>query len=266
MKRIALISAIALGALVTKTADAQVGINLGFHLGGAHIAARVVSNAPVDYNDDYYYLPDVGAYYDVNDQQYFYNDGYNWVSAAYLPGYRDYDWRNFRRFEVRESRPYLRDEYYRGRYNGRVGSWGRNEERAYADRDFRRNDNRFEDRRFDNRGGMNRGQAERFNTPQEFERFNNGRREREQNERFNTPRQFEQPQQNNGSNFDHQSNGGRGMRGDGSVQSAQPNMNQHGNNAPAQGAPESHGQWNRGNGEHVSNNMNGGMAGRFGRQ
>jgi len=257
MKRIALVSAIALGALVTKTADAQVGINLGFHLGNARVAAQVVSNTPVGYDDDYYYLPDVGAYYDVNDQSYFYNDGEDWVSAAYLPGYANYDWRNFRRYEVRANRPYLRDEYYRGRYNGRVGNWGRGDERAYADRDVRRDNNRFEDRRFDNRENINREQAERFNTPQEFERFNNNRagdrggRGGEQTERFNTPRQFEQPQQNNGGreNFNRPSDGGHGMRGNGSVQSAQPGMGQRGNNAPAQNAPETHGQRGQRNGD-----------------
>lgn len=270
MKRIALISAIALGALFTKTANAQVGINVGFHLGDAHIGARIVSNAPVQYDaDDYYYLPDVGAYYDVADQCYFYNDGYNWVSAAYLPGYRDYDWRSFRKYEVRANRLYLRDEYYRGRYNGGVGNWGRVDERTYADRNLRRDDNRYDNRGFDDRGTRNQGQAERFNTPQEFHQFNNGGRDRAQGERFNTPRQFEQPQQNNGGreNFDHQQNDGRGMRGNGFTQPSQPNMNQHGNNPPTQNAPENHGQWGqRGGGqEHITNTGNGGMVSRFGR-
>ena len=79
-------------------------------------------------NDDYYYLPDVDAYYSVDQQCYYYNDGDNWVSAAYLPGdFSDYDWRYAPHYQVRAMRPYLHNDFYREHYNGHfIGNWNHN--------------------------------------------------------------------------------------------------------------------------------------------
>ncbi|MGZ3945350.1 MAG: hypothetical protein ACXVJB_10425, partial [Mucilaginibacter sp.] len=140
MKKLILISAIALSGMFYNSASAQIRVHLGvnFSTPRVYIPARVVvaTPAPVAYNepatyygnDDYYYLPDVDAYYNVNDQCYFYNTGGAWVSAAYLPGaYRDYDWRSVRHYEVRASRPYLHNDFYRTRFNGVAfnGQWNR---------------------------------------------------------------------------------------------------------------------------------------------
>lgn len=48
---------------------------------------------PVGYsNVDYYYLPDVQAYYDVRASQFIYLGSGNWVRSRYLPGqYRNYN-------------------------------------------------------------------------------------------------------------------------------------------------------------------------------
>jgi hypothetical protein len=168
MKKLTLISTIVFGGLFYNTANAQIGIHLGLHINTPVI--RLVANAPVydepapaDYDaaNDYYYLPDVNAYYSVAEQCYYYNDGDNWISAAYLPGeYRNYDWRNARHFEVRARRPYLNNDFYRSRFNGNVTDWRRfdNRDRGYANRDFNRDQHfsdrpRVDDHRFDNRGG-----------------------------------------------------------------------------------------------------------------
>jgi len=139
MKKLFILSAIAISGLVYNTADAQIGFHVGFrfHAPRVIIAAPPVVVQTVAYeqpadqyqdqdsaytdttNDDYYYLPDVDAYYDVTGQCYFYFDGSNWISAAYLPGaYQNFDWRTARRFEVRAARPYLNDNFYRSKYNG----------------------------------------------------------------------------------------------------------------------------------------------------
>jgi len=145
MKKLILIPAIALSGLIFNTADAQIGFHVGFRFRpriAVYAPAPVVVEQPVAYEqpapvydqaapayadstDDYYYLPDVDAYYDVTDQCYFYFNGYNWISAAFLPGaYANYDWRTCRRFEVRAPRPYLHDDFYRTRYNGqRIAEW-----------------------------------------------------------------------------------------------------------------------------------------------
>src|ERR1700683_1057801 len=121
MKKLFIISAIAISGLIYNTANAQIRLHVGFgfrpHVALYVPAPVVVEPAPIyaqaapvydqsqdvynDSNDDYYYLPDVDAYYDVNDQCYYYNDGTDWISAAYLPGaYRNYDWRNAPRYEI----------------------------------------------------------------------------------------------------------------------------------------------------------------------
>jgi hypothetical protein len=148
MKKITLISAIALSGLFYSTANAQI-LQIGLHLGGGRpvVQTSVISpNVAVSYTnaDNYYYLPDVDAYYNTYEQAYYYNDGERWVSAAYLPGeYRNYDWRNARHYELRARRPYLNDDVYRERYRGNA-DWNRNNDRvdnrSYANRDERRNE------------------------------------------------------------------------------------------------------------------------------
>jgi hypothetical protein len=145
MNKLILIPAIALSGLIFNTADAQIGIHLSLGFRPrivVYAAAPAVAEQPAVYEqpapvydqqapanadtaDDYYYLPDVDAYYDVTDQCYFYFNGDNWISAAYLPGaYYNYDWRSARRFEVRAPRPYMHDDFYRSHYNGQsVAEW-----------------------------------------------------------------------------------------------------------------------------------------------
>jgi hypothetical protein len=166
MKKLIILSAIAMSGLIYSTADAQIGIHLGFRFAPrkeAYVPAPVVvEQAPVYDNndDDYYYLPDVDAYYSVSEQCYCYFDGDSWISAEYLPGaYRDYDWRSARRFEIREHAPYMHNDVYRSKYNGRaVGDWAHNSYNNHSEGNYanagRDNNggNRGSDQHFDNRG------------------------------------------------------------------------------------------------------------------
>jgi hypothetical protein len=168
MKKIALVSAIALGSLFYNKANAQI-LQIGLRLGGHHPVVEASLAAPVaavSYSnaDDYYYLPDVDAYYCVPERVYYYNNGYNWVSAASLPGeYSNYDWRAARHYEVRAARPFLRADFYRDRYNGRAYDW-----RSYNNR----NDNRYDARRDDRYGNRyDRRQDDRFNNRRD-DRYN----------------------------------------------------------------------------------------------
>lgn len=182
MKKLVILSAIALSGLIYNTADAQIRVHFGFRFRPrvvVNVPAPVVAVQPAVYtepapaydesqaayddsNDDYYYLPDVDAYYDVTQQCYFYNDGNQWISAAYLPGaYRDYDWRTAARFEIRGARPYMHDDVYRTRYNGHaVNGWARNNYDNHANYGYVRTENRYTEparpqvnnnQRFDNR-------------------------------------------------------------------------------------------------------------------
>lgn len=216
MKKITLISAIALSGLFYTNANAQI-LQIGLHLGGGRsvVQASLLSpNIAVNYTnaDNYYYLPDVDAYYNTYEQVYYYNDGERWVSAAYLPGeYRNYDWRNARHYELRARRPYLNADVYRERYRGNA-DWNRNNDRVdnrtYANRDERRNDEPRFERRNDNYRGAehadNRG-------------WDNGNRRDDNSGRGN----YNQSQPTRG-----QGNYGQQGRGYGGYEQAQPQQSQ----------------------------------------
>ena len=237
MKKFSILSAIALCGLFYNTANAQVRFHIGLNVGPvrvAYTARPVVVEDPIyqepvqvydDSNDDdYYYLPDVDAYYDINAGCYYYNDGYDWVSCAYLPGaYRNYDWRSVRRYEIREHRPFMRNDFYRSRYNGReIAEW-RNYRRDNWDRGYRRNDhfdNRRDDR-FNNRNSgferhdYNRGDDHRFdNRSQNWGQPNNRGWDDRRNNRDNG---FDRGNRSNGnegwSNRPSNQNGGGFNRG-----------------------------------------------------
>jgi hypothetical protein len=195
MKKIALISAIALSGLLYNSANAQLRVHIGLNFGvrPVYVPAQVVQQPadycePTNYNgdEDYYYLPEVDAYYSVPEGCYYYSDGDRWVSAAYLPGvYRDYDWRTVRRYEVRAPRPYMHHDYYRSRYNGVAfnGNWNNpNYHRGFAyNNHFDRNQNwrdnnqyRRDDRRFDNRNN-NYGRHNDQNRGRDDRQFNQNR-------------------------------------------------------------------------------------------
>lgn len=136
MKKLILMSAIAVSGLMYQTASAQIGVRFNINLGTRPV---MVQQAPV-YDEDYYYLPEVEAYYSVNQHCYYYQDGGRWISAAYLPGaYRNYDWQHANHYAVKEARPYMHNEVYRSRYGGAEGrrDWNNRDDRSrvYANRD-----------------------------------------------------------------------------------------------------------------------------------
>ncbi|MCJ8211151.1 hypothetical protein MUY27_15635 [Mucilaginibacter sp. RS28] len=128
MKKLTTILAVAAGSLLFNRADAQLRVHVNFNFGDP--TPVVAQQYPAyDDSDDYYYLPDVEAYYSIPQNCYYYMDGGRWISARYLPGaYRNYDWRAFRHFEIRERRPYMHHDNYRERWGGGRPDWN------YADR------------------------------------------------------------------------------------------------------------------------------------
>jgi hypothetical protein len=239
MKKLAILSAIALSGLIYNTADAQLRIHLGLNFGVRPVVYQqapvvvqeqpVYDDQPVVYNDsnddDYYYLPDVNAYYDVNQECYYYNDGDNWISAVYLPGsYRNYDWRSGRRYEIRGNRPYMHNDVYMSRYNGReIAEWRHfNHDNRYGggyrnDDHFNRDAYRGNDNHFNNRFGFGRPDVNRDNHDHFDNRGNNNRNwnnnqdQNRGNDNHNRDnRGFGQPsnQNNGGQNRDNRGGGG----------------------------------------------------------
>jgi hypothetical protein len=74
---------------------------------------------PVGYDRaDYYYMPDIEAYYSVSNRQYTYNDGGRWVTSGNLPPrYSNYDVYNGYKVVVNEPSPWTHDSRYRKQYS-----------------------------------------------------------------------------------------------------------------------------------------------------
>jgi hypothetical protein len=246
MKKSVILSAILFGSLVYNNANAQISVHIGFNVPARRVyvpapppqPVEVYDNDEFDDSDDYYYLPEVEAYYSIPRHCYYYQDGGRWISAAYLPGaYRNYDWRTSRRFEVRGRRPYMHHDEYRNKWGGGFN------------RDWNRRDNNYAGRGFDNnRNQWNRGNN-RYDRPQggfnqpNRDRGNEGGWNRGGNDHNQGAWGGGQPSQPN-RNDDNRGGRDRGQGGWG-----QPNRNDNNN----------HGGWDRGNQpSQPSRNDNGG--------
>jgi len=110
MKKIILTAAIFLGCLAIKPASAQ--ISLSINIGSQP------EWGPTGYDRaDYYYMPDIDAYYDVNAHQYVYFTNNAWVhSAALPPRYASYDVYNSYKVVVNERTPWVHNTVYRTKY------------------------------------------------------------------------------------------------------------------------------------------------------
>ncbi|MFV5692084.1 hypothetical protein ACM55K_08680 [Flavobacterium sp. LT1R49] len=130
MKTLKLI-AVGIILLASSAIHAQVSVNVNI--------GTPPSWGPVGYsNVDYYYLPDVEAYYDIRATQFIYFGGGRWIRSRYLPGqYRNYDLYSGYKVVLNDyhgSRPYSnfknhKVKYYKG-YHGApqrsIGSKGNN--------------------------------------------------------------------------------------------------------------------------------------------
>ncbi len=153
MKKLFLLSALIVGSLSFNIAKAQIGIHVNLNLGPRPV---YVEPAPV-VNDDYYYLPDAEAYYSVPEHVYYYQNEGRWVSGPRLVGrYHDYDYNQLRHFEVNEARPYLRNDYYRARFNNQ--QFARHDDRGFKNQNYGRPNYRNDyhaQNRFDQRDQRN---------------------------------------------------------------------------------------------------------------
>ncbi|MFE3849228.1 hypothetical protein ACFX5D_14770 [Flavobacterium sp. LB3P45] len=157
---------LALGIILFVSSSIHAQISVSLNIGTAP------AWGPVGYSDvDYYYLPDVEAYYDIRATQFIYFNGGRWIRSRYLPGqYRNYDLYSGYKVVLNDyhgSRPYHnyrndRIKYYRG-YQGRqqrnIG-YRNNDRREYE------NSGNYENQRHDNReyeGRENNGNEGRGN-------------------------------------------------------------------------------------------------------
>ena len=117
MKKLVFTAAILVSCLSFKLANAQVHLSVGVNIGAQP------EWGPVGYDHvDYYYMPDIGAYYDIPAHMYVYLDNGVWVHRAYLPSrWRDYDIYHGYKVVINRPNPWLYDNDYRVRYQGYRG-------------------------------------------------------------------------------------------------------------------------------------------------
>src|SRR5471030_297174 len=113
MKKIIFMAAILFACLSFKTADAQLHVRLGLNIGSQP------EWGPVGYDHaDYYYMPDIDAYYDVPAHQYVYMQNNVWIHAGVLPArYRNYDLYHGYKVVVNQRNPWEHHADIRARYS-----------------------------------------------------------------------------------------------------------------------------------------------------
>ncbi|UOE50110.1 hypothetical protein MTO98_03370 [Mucilaginibacter sp. SMC90] len=110
MKKIILTAAILVSSLTVKIASAQISLSINI---GSQPAW-----GPVGYDHvDYYYLPDIDSYYDINAHQYVYFDNNTWVHGAALPPrFGNYDVYKSYKVVVNDRNPWVRNDVYKRKY------------------------------------------------------------------------------------------------------------------------------------------------------
>jgi len=112
MKKLVLFAAVLMVSLFSiNNAKAQVSLNI-------NIGSQPLWG-PAGYDHvDYYYLPDINAYYYVPSGQYIYSNAGHWISANSLPvQYRNFDLYSAYKVVINEPKPYLRNNVYVARYS-----------------------------------------------------------------------------------------------------------------------------------------------------
>ncbi|MDF2434279.1 MAG: hypothetical protein JWP44_3910 [Mucilaginibacter sp.] len=118
MKKILLSAVILTSSLFIQIAKAQVHVSVGFNIGSQP------DWGPVGYTRaEYYYMPDIDAYYDVPNHQYIYYDNYSWVRVRALPPRYHFDRYRTYKVVVNQRNPWERDDQMRQRYAGYRGRY-----------------------------------------------------------------------------------------------------------------------------------------------
>ena len=117
MKKILLLIVLVSAGLFSNYANAQVNVNLGLQ----------PAWGPVGYNHvDYYYLPDVDAYYYVPNKKFIYLNNGNWIHSNALPvRYSNYNLYNGYKVVLNEPTPYLRYAKHKVAYAKYKGNNGK---------------------------------------------------------------------------------------------------------------------------------------------
>jgi hypothetical protein len=148
------------------TVAAQVHINLGLNLDRQPIWG------PTGYDHvEYYYLPDVDAYYNVPRHRFYYNENGRWINRTSLPPrYRDYDLYNSHKVVMNERTPWRNHEMNRDKYSSYKGNHDQQtirdsrETKYFANKNHPEHQNWVKQQKHNNGNGHGRGNG-RGNNP-----------------------------------------------------------------------------------------------------
>jgi hypothetical protein len=153
MKKHLLAAAILAGIAFVNPAQAQIkfSINIGSQ----------PAWGPTGYDHvEYYYLPDVEAYYYVPKHQFVYQRGGRWVFANDLPArYHDFDLYHSHKVVINDPKPYMHFDEHRKMYDHFRGEHDRQEairtshDNRYQNHFHDRRDNDEDRRHHDDHGG-----------------------------------------------------------------------------------------------------------------
>ena len=116
MKKLVVLAVLMVSTFAWKAADAQVRVNI-------NIGSQPLWG-PAGYDRaDYYYLPDVESYYNINNRQFIYRDRGRWITASALPPrFGRVNLYTMHKVVINNTvNPYMNHNYYRtqyGRYRG----------------------------------------------------------------------------------------------------------------------------------------------------
>jgi hypothetical protein len=112
MKKLIYLLTVLVSCSLVNAGHAQVRVSLGVNINNQP------DWGPVGYDHaDYYYLPDIDAYYSIPDHRYVYYRDNRWVRAVYLPPrYANYDLYHGYKVVINERDPWLHADIYRTRY------------------------------------------------------------------------------------------------------------------------------------------------------
>lgn len=120
MKKLVVLTILFLSIAIQQKSNAQVRLNLNLNIGSQP------AWGPEGYDHaEYYYMPDIDAYYNVPQRQFVYMEGNRWTFANSLPPrYNGYNLYNGYKVVVNEPNPYLHADEYRNRYAKYKGGHG----------------------------------------------------------------------------------------------------------------------------------------------
>jgi hypothetical protein len=149
-----------LAVFLSHTADAQFRISLNFNVD------RQPVWGPTGYDHvEYYYLPDIGVYYNVPQRMYYYNERGRWISRSSLPPrYRGFDLYNSYKVVINERAPYRNDNKYRAQYASYKGRHDQQpirdarDPKYYANPNHPEHQNWVKQQKHDNGNGRGKGE------------------------------------------------------------------------------------------------------------